>query len=80
MYGVGYSLWVRAPRASVYITPPEKGCRCKHIAAVEHTLFISSEAALGKKVDIMKQHMVCPHCKKEGYTGDGWYYSKHEKR
>lgn len=42
-----------------------KGCRCKHIAAVEHTLFISSEAALGKKVDIKKQHMVCPHCKKE---------------
>ena len=57
-----------------------KGCRCKHIAAVEHTLLISSEAALGKKVDIKKQHIVCPHCKKEKYTRDGWYHGKHEKR
>ena len=32
-----------------------KGCRCKHIAAVEHTLLISSEAAFGKKVDVKEQ-------------------------
>ena len=50
------------------------------MAAVEHTLLISSEVALGKKVDIKKQCMVCPHCKKEEYTRDGWYYGKHEKR
>ena len=50
------------------------------MAAVQHTLLISSEAALGKKVDIKKQHMVCPHCKKGEYTRDGWYHGKHEKR
>ena len=57
-----------------------KGCRCKHIAAVEHTLLISSEATLGKKVDIKKQCMMCPHCKKGEYTRDWRYHGKHEKR
>ena len=57
-----------------------KGCRCKHMAAIEHTLLISSEATLGKKVDIKKQYLVCPDCKKEEYTRDGWYYGKYEKR
>ena len=50
------------------------------MAAVQHTLLISSEAAPGKKVDIKKQYMVCPHCKKEEHIRDGWYHGKHEKR
>ena len=41
------------------------------MATVEHTLLISSEAALGKKVDIKKQNLICPNCKKEEYTRDG---------
>ena len=57
-----------------------KGCRCKHIAAVEHTLLISSEAALGKKVDVKEKELVCPDCKKGEHTRDGWYHGKHEKR
>ena len=48
-----------------------KGCRCKHIAAVEHALLISSEATLGKKVDVKEQDLVCSDCKKEEYTRDG---------
>ena len=57
-----------------------KGCRCKHIAAVEHTLLISSEATLGKKVDVKGKELCCPGCKKKEYTRDGWYHGKHEKR
>ena len=56
-----------------------KGCRCRYIAVVEHTLPISSEAALGKKVDV-KEDLVCPDCKEKKYTRDGWYCGKHEKR
>ena len=57
-----------------------KGCRCKHIAAVEHTLLISSEATFGKKVDIKEHELKCPGCKKKEYTRDGWHHGKHEKR
>ena len=57
-----------------------KGCRCKHIAAVEHVLFISSEAALGRKVDVGKQDLACPDCWAKKYSRDGWYRGKHEKR
>ncbi len=48
-----------------------KGCRCKHIAAVEHVLLISSEAALGRKIDIREQDLACPDCKEKKYSRDG---------
>ena len=54
-------------------------CRCKHIAAVEHTLFISSEAALGKKVEVRKQDLACPDCREKD-SRDRWCRGKHEKR
>ena len=57
-----------------------KGCRCKHIAAVEHTLSISSEAALGKRIVVEEKCLVCPDCKKGEYARDGWYHGRHEKR
>ncbi len=57
-----------------------KGCRCKHIAAVEHTLLISSEATFGKKVGVEEKELCCPGCKKKRYVRNGWYYGKHEKR
>lgn len=56
-----------------------KGCRREHIAAVEHTLPISYEAALGKKADV-KGDLLCPDCKEKKYIRDGWYRGKHEKR
>ncbi len=57
-----------------------KGCRCKHIAAVEHALLISSEATLGRKVDVKEQELECPKCKERKYARDGWYRGKYEKR
>ena len=55
-----------------------KGRRCKHTAAVEHTLPMSSEAAFGKKVDVKEKELRCPNCKR--YACDGWYAGKREKR
>ena len=57
-----------------------KGCRCRHMAAVEHDLPMSSEAALGRKVGINEHEPKCPGCKKRKYARDGWYTGKHEKR
>ncbi len=57
-----------------------KGCRCKHIAAVEHTLLISSETTFGKKVGVEEKELCCPGCKKKRYVRNGWYCGKHEKR
>lgn len=57
-----------------------KGCRCKHVAAVEHVLLISPEAALGKKVDVKEQELMCLGCKEKKYVRDGWYRGKHEER
>ena len=48
-----------------------KGRRCKHIAAVEHMLLISSEAALGRKVDVKERELRCPKCKENKYARDG---------
>ena len=42
-----------------------KGCRCKHIAAVEHTLLISSEATFGKKVDVEEKELCCSGVQEE---------------
>ena len=56
-----------------------KGCRRKHIAAVEHALLISPEAALGKKIDIREQVLACPDCGTK-YSSDVWYHGRHEKR
>ena len=42
-----------------------KGCRCKHIAAVEHTLLISSDATFGKKVDVKEKESVLPRVQEE---------------
>ena len=57
-----------------------KGRRCKHIAAVEHMLLISSEASLGRKVDIKERELGCPKCKESKFARDGWYRGRHEKR
>ena len=57
-----------------------KGCRCRHIAAVEHALLISSEAALCKKADIREHDLACLDCGEKKYARDGWYRGKHEKR
>ncbi len=57
-----------------------KGCRCKHIAAVEHTLLISSEATFGKKVEVEEKELCCPGCKEKRYVRNGWYRGKYEKR
>ena len=57
-----------------------KGCRCKHIAAVEHALLISSEAALGRKIDIGEQDLACPDCGAKKYSRDGWYATAGTRR
>lgn len=57
-----------------------KGCRCKHIAAVEHALLILSEASLGRKIVVREKDLACPECKKKEYARDGWYHGKYEKR
>ena len=65
-------------RVRVYRTTG-KGCRRKHIAAVEHALLISPGDALGRKVDVREQDLARPDCR-EKYSRDGWYHGKHEKR
>ena len=55
-----------------------KECGCKHIAAVEHLLLISSEAALGKKISVEEHELKCPTCKKKKFVRDGWYRGEYE--
>ena len=50
------------------------------MAAVEHALMISSEAALGKNIVVEEQDLGCPGCKEKKYALDGWYRGKHEGR
>ena len=45
--------------------------RCKHIAGVEHLLFISSETSLGKS-SIKERKIECPRCKKESAPENRW--------
>ena len=75
--GIGFRLGVSIPH--VY-NATGKECRCKHIAAVEHLLLISSEASLGKKISIEEHKLKCPKCKKKKYVRDGWYRGEHEDR
>ena len=49
----------REPHVLVRLPHHGKGCRCKHIAAVEYALHISSETALGKKI-VVEKDLVCP--------------------
>ena len=57
-----------------------KGCRCKHIAAVEHMLLIQSQPAGGKPTAVGGQKLRCPGCKKTKYTPHGRYHGEHEDR
>ena len=57
-----------------------KACRCKHIAAIEHLLLISSEASLGKKISVKEHELKCPKCKEKNYVCNGWHYGEHEDR
>ena len=57
-----------------------KGRRCKHIAAVEQLLSISSEPAPAEHIVIEEQEMRCPKCKCMDYTRDGIYHGKYEDK
>ena len=57
-----------------------RGRRCKHIAAVEQLLAISSEPAPGGHTVIKEQEVRCPKCKREDYTRDGIYHGKYEDK
>ena len=70
----------KSPTCECAYHPTGNGCRCKHITAVEHELLISSEAALGKKIEINEHKPMCSKCKEKKYTRDEWYHGKHEKR
>ena len=57
-----------------------RGRRCKHIAAVEQLLSISSEPAPAEHIVIEEQEMRCPKCKCMDYTRDGIYHGKYEDK
>ena len=57
-----------------------RGRRCKHIAAVERLLLISSKRAPGNHVVIKEQELRCPDCKKQNYKRNGVYRGKYEDR
>ena len=69
--------WYRVPLAGKSPTcecayhATGEGCRCKHIAAAWHALLISSEATLGKKVDVREHDLACPDCGAKKYSRDG---------
>ena len=57
-----------------------KGCRCKHIAAVEHNLLIMSQPIRGEEKAIEQRELSCPDCGETKYTRHGLYHGKHEAR
>ena len=59
---IGDSLRASIPR--VYHTTG-KACRCRHIAAIEHLLLMSSEVSLDKKISVKEHELKCPKCEKK---------------
>ncbi len=57
-----------------------RGRRCKHIAAVEQLLLISSKRAPGKRTVIKEREIRCPDCEKQNYKRNGVYHGKYEDR
>ena len=57
-----------------------RGRRCKHIAAVEQLLSISSEPAPAEHIVIEEQEMRCSKFKRKDYTRDGIYHGKYEDK
>ena len=57
-----------------------RGRRCKHIAAVERLLSISSEPAPAEHTVIEEQVVKWPKCKRMDYTRDGIYRGRYEDK
>ena len=57
-----------------------RGRRCKHVAAVEQLLSISSEPAPAEHIVIEEQEMRCPKCKRKDYIRDGTCHGTYEDK
>lgn len=56
------------------------GRRCKHIAAIEHTLLAKTESPDVQSYYIPERKLKCPSCKKSEYIRYGTRQCKHEKK